>query len=218
MKNLITYGLPDDNNKITIGDLTTTYIQEKDCCDSSNIDEYYQELKFSVDDGGGGPFFILETNRWAFSNINEISNIFNDFNNKANIVNNRIKLSSLISEINIPVSLGELYDKITILKIKQERIQDESKLKSINKELSLLSNIIDSYDQDLFDQLMNTNKSLWNIEDKIREKERKKEFDDEFIQLARNVYFTNDKRSEIKRQINIKYNSNIIEEKSYKEY
>lgn len=124
------------------------------------------------------------------------------------------------AEIKVPISIGELYDKITILIIKKERIKDEDKLKSINTELNLLQNIYDSLEQshELFIDLLNVNLCLWDIEDRIREKEMLKEFDEEFIQLARKVYITNDERCNIKKKINIKYNSNIIEEKSYKQY
>jgi len=123
----------------------------------------------------------------------------------------------------IPVSLGELYDKISILKIKTERIDDEEKIKNVQKELDLLlkiaeKNPIESY---YHYKLYKTNDSLWNIEDKLREYESKELYelyDDTFIDLAKQVYQLNDRRSEIKREINLKYNSDIIEEKSYKEY
>jgi hypothetical protein len=116
--------------------------------------------------------------------------------------------------VSAPISIGELLDKITILHIKKENIKDDNKLKSINNELSLLEKI--SYNiphNELYDNLKETNKKLWIIEDRIREKERLKEFDNEFIQLARSVYFTNDKRCNIKKEINMLYNSVIIEEK-----
>lgn len=126
-------------------------------------------------------------------------------------------------EILAPISIGELYDKISILQIKLENIKDESKIININNELSKLNEIYNTLNNDkvclfLFDSLKETNKSLWIIEDNIREKEAKNEFDSEFIQLARCVYKYNDKRCEIKKQINILFNSNIIEEKSYKQY
>lgn len=122
--------------------------------------------------------------------------------------------------VHIPVSLGELYDKISILEIKAEKIKDKEKLIHINKELTHLSEIAKKYPiaSDLYKSLIYINFNLWLTEDKIREKEAKGEFDDNFIQLARDVYNNNDKRSEIKREINIKYNSKIIEVKSYENY
>jgi hypothetical protein len=123
-----------------------------------------------------------------------------------------------MKEILVPISLGELYDKLSILEIKSQCIRDENKLKNIKNELSKLNSILTKYDKDLFDQLKKTNEILWLVEDSLRDKERKKEFDDQFIDLARQVYFNNDKRSEIKKQINLKYGSTIIEEKSYQQY
>jgi len=123
--------------------------------------------------------------------------------------------------INIPVSLGELYDKISILEIKISAIHDKEKLKNIKKELLLLVNISslnELVDNELIQNLRSTNQDLWIVEDKLRIKEKNKEFDDEFIQLARSVYFLNDKRSNIKREINLKYDSEIVEEKSYNKY
>lgn len=121
--------------------------------------------------------------------------------------------------INIPISIGELFDRISILKIKLEKIQNKEKLKNIKKELLLLNNLLIDVDVSnikyLITQLKETNLILWDTEDKIRIKERNFEFDEEFIQLARNVYITNDKRSEIKRKINLLTNSELIEEKSY---
>jgi len=123
-------------------------------------------------------------------------------------------------KIEVPISLGELYDKITILKIKQEQIKDKEKLISINKELNSLNKIAEKYpiDDSLYNRLKSVNVSLWNIEDCIREKERDKDFDNLFIKYARLVYKSNDLRAKIKREINERYNSDIIEEKSYKEY
>mgnify|MGYP000912752974 CR=1 FL=1 len=123
-------------------------------------------------------------------------------------------------EVLVPISLGELYDKISILEIKLSMIHDDEKLKNIKKELILLTNIAYKYavDEILYNELRSKNQDLWIVEDKLRIKEKNKEFDDEFIQLARSVYFMNDKRSEIKREINLKSGSNIIEEKSYEKY
>ena len=121
--------------------------------------------------------------------------------------------------IEIPVSVGELFDKITILEIKVERIAAEHKLANICQELALLQHIASAIDQTkiqhLISQLKHTNLMLWNIEEKKRKKELEKCFDQEFIELARSVYMYNDKRAEIKKQINLITNSDIIEEKSY---
>lgn len=121
----------------------------------------------------------------------------------------------------IEVSNAEIVDRLTILLIKQDSIQDESKLKNIRTEIEELlpiCNQILSQDSVEFRSLYNTNKALWKIEDEIREKERNQDFDDEFIYLARSVYFTNDQRSNIKRSINEATNSKLIEEKSYEQY
>jgi len=124
--------------------------------------------------------------------------------------------------IEAPISLGELVDKITILKIKIRNISDPLKLENVRKELkqliSVLSNakIPDIYFE--FQSLENINAELWDIEDKIRIKESKKEFDQEFIKLARSVYVTNDKRAKVKKEINLKVGSDLVEEKSYEQY
>ena len=123
--------------------------------------------------------------------------------------------------INAPISIGELVDKITILEIKKNKLQN-SKLENVLKELSFLRKLMEKHQieitDNLFTQLKEINLTLWNIEDQIRIKEKKKEFDNIFIELARSVYFTNDKRSEIKKRINRLSNSEITEEKSYAEY
>ena len=123
--------------------------------------------------------------------------------------------------INAPISIGELVDKITILEIKKIKLQN-SKLENVLKELSFLRKLMEKHQieitDNLFTQLKEINLTLWNIEDQIRIKEKKKEFDNIFIELARSVYFTNDKRSEIKKRINRLSNSEITEEKSYAEY
>ena len=123
--------------------------------------------------------------------------------------------------INAPISIGELVDKITILEIKKNKLQN-SKLENVLKELSFLRKLMEKHQieitDDLFTQLKEINLTLWNIEDQIRIKEKNKEFDNIFIELARSVYFTNDKRSEIKKGINLLSNSDITEEKSYTEY
>ena len=120
----------------------------------------------------------------------------------------------------IEVSTGEILDKMSILEIKMDKIKDETKLVNIKKEYNYLKNISLqlSFHIENYNALLNINKKLWNIEDDIRDKERNSVFDTEFIELARSIYFTNDKRYKIKKQINISSNSNFIEEKSYKKY
>tara|TARA_R110000823_G_C15870907_1_gene494151 strand:+ start:288 stop:668 length:381 start_codon:yes stop_codon:yes gene_type:complete len=124
--------------------------------------------------------------------------------------------------IETPISVGELIDKITILRIKSRVIVDPIKLHNVNNELSqLISTLSNSKLPDIlceFQSLEDINKELWDIEDNIRIKESKKEFDNEFIELARAVYITNDKRSELKKDINLKVGSDLIEEKSYEQY
>ena len=123
--------------------------------------------------------------------------------------------------IHVPISIGELIDKITILEIKKDKLKN-LKLKNILKELSFLREVIEknsiSIPDEIFFQLKSINLKLWDIEDKIRIKEKNKEFDNEFIKLARSVYLNNDRRSETKKEINIMFNSEIIEEKSYEKY
>ena len=127
-------------------------------------------------------------------------------------------------QINTPISPGELVDKITILEIKKEFIVDSNKLKNINYEYNLLMKIYndDISKTDAVDvlktELKNINLSLWKIEDDIRDCERDKIFDNTFVELARSVYFTNDKRSKVKLEINLLLNSSLVEEKSYKDY
>lgn len=124
----------------------------------------------------------------------------------------------------IEVSNGEIFDKCSILLIKKNRITDKDKLININKEYDILSPIVFGMigkDGELTNQwnlLCRINEELWEIEDDIREKERMGDFGEEFIELARNVYWTNDTRSDIKREINELTGSNLIEEKSYKKY
>lgn len=122
----------------------------------------------------------------------------------------------------IEISTGELVDKVTILSIKLEKIKDEKKMQNVRREHQLLTSsmiaggITESSTE--FIRLKKVNLSLWEIEDKIRVKEMKKEFDDDFIQLARSVYFKNDERAAIKREINVKFGSELIEEKEYVDY
>lgn len=126
--------------------------------------------------------------------------------------------------IKVEISIGEFFDKITILEIKQERISDEEKLVNVTKELDALNMLLGELSISRSDvehevaELKLINEHLWVIEDNIREKESQKAFDQEFIDLARSVYITNDKRSDVKRAINIKLGSDFIEEKSYEEY
>ena len=125
--------------------------------------------------------------------------------------------------INTPISLGELVDKISILIIKQKNITDETKLDHVKKELDFLQKTLMNYVQqeeinDYLENLININSKLWNIEDDIRECERKKLFDQTFIDLARSVYFMNDKRAKVKNDINKTFGSELVEVKSYEEY
>lgn len=126
--------------------------------------------------------------------------------------------------INTPVSFGEVVDKITILEIKSERIEDPEKTVNIRNELELLEAAWREAVRDMADvsngrsRLKAVNEELWDIEDKIRLKEKASSFDDEFIQLARSVYFTNDRRADIKKEINLALGSELIEEKSYQDY
>jgi hypothetical protein len=123
--------------------------------------------------------------------------------------------------MNIEVSNGEIIDKLTIIEIKLKQISDLSKIANLRKEYAVLndaSKSIITKDDELYKALYTVNSTLWNIEDKIRELESKKDFGPEFIDTARSVYFNNDKRAEIKKQINLKTGSNLIEEKSYEKY
>ncbi len=126
--------------------------------------------------------------------------------------------------INIPVSCGELFDKITILLIKNNRITDPRKLKNIRHELELLTSVRDNSItrseklEDLVNDLQQTNEELWDIEDSIRIHEKSNDFGKKFIMLARAVYITNDRRSHLKYLINNLLGSEVVEEKSYEDY
>ena len=125
--------------------------------------------------------------------------------------------------INTPISLGELIDKISILLIKERKITDVKKIDLIHEELTLLKKTLnkvtkDSAIDDYLNQLIDINSSLWKIEDELRDCEKNKKFDQKFIELARSVYMTNDKRAEIKLEINNKFDSKIVELKSYTKY
>ena len=125
--------------------------------------------------------------------------------------------------VNTPISIGELIDKISILIIKKNNIIDVHKLKHIEKELSLLESTLsesvnDKIVKEFRDSLIEINSTLWKIEDDIRKCEKDKAFDQKFIDLARSVYQTNDKRSEIKLEINEFFGSTLVEVKSYEKY
>jgi hypothetical protein len=129
-----------------------------------------------------------------------------------------------MSLISAPVSFGELIDKITILEIKSERMTDAAKLANVRDELELLSALWQRDPASSTDisaeraELKRINEALWEIEDEIRLKERDQAFDARFIELARAVYHTNDKRAAVKRAINLKLGSRLVEEKSYQDY
>jgi len=126
--------------------------------------------------------------------------------------------------IQVPVSPGEVLDKITILEIKSERISDPDKVANVRRELQLLSSTWQQYvEQDatvnrIHAELKTINEALWEIEDDIRDKERAREFDQRFIDLARSVYVTNDQRANAKKELNLYLGSEIVEEKSYQDY
>lgn len=129
-----------------------------------------------------------------------------------------------MAEIHVPISPGELIDKLTILEIKSERMTDEKKLANVRLELKLLSDTWNQSDYAKVDitaewqELKRINAALWDIEDHIRDEERAKHFGEKFIELARAVYVTNDDRAKVKRKINDKLGSKIVEEKSYADY
>ncbi|WP_448098027.1 DUF6165 family protein [Luteibacter yeojuensis] len=129
-----------------------------------------------------------------------------------------------MSLIQTPVSYGELLDKMTILQIKLQEIKDEAKLANVRNELELLDATWKNdkaSETDIAEEtarLLAVNQRLWKIEDDIRMKERAQAFDDEFIRLARSVYIENDERAAIKREINLKLGSTLVEEKSYQDY
>jgi hypothetical protein len=120
----------------------------------------------------------------------------------------------------IEVSVGEVVDKWTILSIKALNITDKDKLVNVFKERNYLNDAVhpEILHDPLTDELLKINKSLWDVEDRLRNCERDKLFDEHFVQLARSVYILNDKRSHIKKDINIKYGSDFVEEKSYRPY
>ena len=126
--------------------------------------------------------------------------------------------------IQATISFGEFLDKLTILEIKNERITDKDKLKNIQNELAIVTQLWQNCPASKIDitaelaALKAVNEKLWGIEDAIRDNERQQNFDQSFIDLARSVYFENDDRANIKREINLKLGSDLIEEKSYSDY
>jgi hypothetical protein len=129
-----------------------------------------------------------------------------------------------MKDILVPISPGELLDKITILRIKQVRILDAAKLANVKLELALLEQTWRDWGSTAQDvalderALQNVNERLWDIEDRIRDKEAKQCFDRDFIELARAVYVSNDERAAIKKRINLQLGSRLVEEKSYRQY
>jgi len=129
-----------------------------------------------------------------------------------------------MNEILIPISPGELLDKITILQIKAERMTDPVKVANVKTELDMLSEVwnraveVDAEISALTAKLKSVNEALWQIEDDIRDEERGRRFGERFIELARAVYVTNDERANAKKKINLHLNSPIVEEKSYQDY
>ena len=129
-----------------------------------------------------------------------------------------------MNEILIPISPGELLDKITILQIKAERISDPVKVTNVRTELDMLSKVweetvvVDTEITALTAELKSVNEALWEIEDDIRDEERNRQFGERFIELARAVYVTNDERVNAKKKVNLHLNSTIVEEKSYQDY
>lgn len=121
----------------------------------------------------------------------------------------------------VEVSIGEIVDKLSILAIKQQKIHDTTKLVNIQREYLYLHEIVFAelnINMEDYEQLVSINTKLWDIEDVLREMESRKQFDDLFVEYARQVYITNDLRADLKKQINLKYGSTFIEEKSYEKY
>jgi hypothetical protein len=129
-----------------------------------------------------------------------------------------------MNDILIPISPGELLDKITILQIKAERISDPVKVANVKTELDMLNKVWDeSIESDdvimrLSAELKSINERLWEIEDDIRDEERNRRFGERFVELARSVYVTNDERADAKKKVNLHFHSTIVEEKSYQDY
>jgi hypothetical protein len=130
------------------------------------------------------------------------------------------KLNKMIS---VPVSIGEMIDKLSILQVKKNKVKDENKLVFIKKEFELLYNFSSEYlsnleTESIYHRLVEVNSNLWDVEDKLRVMEKEQKFDDEFISLARKVYFTNDERFRLKNEINLITDSEIREIKDYVKY
>jgi len=129
-----------------------------------------------------------------------------------------------MKQILIPISPGELLDKITILEIKSARIDSAEKKANVNKELAMLNDVWtnavteDSDIKSMRSEMKSINETLWDIEDDIRDEERDKRFESRFVELARSVYVTNDQRADVKKRINLYLKSDIVEEKSYQDY
>jgi len=124
--------------------------------------------------------------------------------------------------IHVPISIGELVDKITILQIKKQKIEDVSKLHNVQKEYSALTSLpeyqsVEHLIREEIEELARINAVLWQLEDDIRKHEREQDFGQIFINIARLIYKTNDDRSRVKKQINLKLNSELVEEKSYED-
>lgn len=132
--------------------------------------------------------------------------------------------SIIMNQILIPISPGELLDKITILEIKSERIESVEKKANVNKELTMLNKVwADAVTEDeaikaMRLEMKTINETLWVIEDDVRDEEKDKRFETRFIELARSVYVTNDQRADVKKRINLYLKSDIVEEKSYQDY
>jgi hypothetical protein len=125
--------------------------------------------------------------------------------------------------ISVPVSIGEMIDKLSILQVKKNNVKDENKLVFIKKEFELLYNFSSEYlsnleTESIYHRLVEVNSNLWDVEDKLRIMEKEQRFDDEFISLARKVYFTNDERFRLKNEINLITDSEIREIKDYVKY
>lgn len=131
------------------------------------------------------------------------------------------------SEVKVPISIGELIDKLSILHIKLERVEDLQKRRNIQQEFDLLTLTLSGISKtpaetiainQAHDDFVDINTKLWDVEDELRLRERNKQFGPDFVKLARSVYYFNDKRAQIKYDINIKLNSTIVEEKDYVDY
>jgi hypothetical protein len=125
--------------------------------------------------------------------------------------------------VSVPVSVGEMIDKLSILQVKKNNVKDENKLVFINKEFELLYNFSSEYlsnleTESIYHRLVEVNSNLWEVEDKLRIMEKEQRFDEEFISLARKVYFTNDERFTLKNEINLITDSEIREIKDYVKY